>query len=145
MLPACVRAAPALPVTRPAPSQAAATRGEAIGSINTAGTANIWIVKPTNNNRGNGIRVFNTFAAIDEHLRKKSLGTQIVVQKYIERPLLYKGRKFGIRQLVLVDNKMNIYVYKVSLQALGAWGGQSRGAVGLIVRYIAVLQSPGRC
>jgi hypothetical protein len=94
-------------------SQVSATRGEAISSINTAGTANMWIVKPTNNNRGNGIRVFNTFNAIDEHLKKKSLGTQVVVQKYIERPLLYKGRKFDIRQLVLVDNKMNIYVYKV--------------------------------
>jgi hypothetical protein len=100
-------------VTRLSASQVSATRGEAISSINTAGTANMWIVKPTNNNRGNGIRVFNTFNAIDEHLKKKSLGTQVVVQKYIERPLLYKGRKFDIRQLVLVDNKMNIYVYKV--------------------------------
>ena len=35
-----------------------------IGSISTAGTNNIWIVKPTNNNRGNGIRVFNTFAGV---------------------------------------------------------------------------------
>lgn len=118
-----------MPVTRHAPSQVTATRGEAIGSINTAGTANIWIVKPTNNNRGNGIRVFNTFAAIDEHLKKKSLGTQIVVQKYIERPLLYKGRKFDIRQLVLVDNKMNIYVYKVRVHARQACaGGQNPGA-----------------
>ena len=121
-------------------SQVSATRGEAISSINTAGTANMWIVKPTNNNRGNGIRVFNTFNAIDEHLKKKSLGTQVVVQKYIERPLLYKGRKFDIRQLVLVDNKMNIYVYKVCAwrsacaccvrgeSVLCARGGRKRGA-----------------
>jgi len=58
----------------PRKSKAGASRGDAIGSINTAGTANIWIVKPTNNNRGNGIKVFNSFAAIEEHLRKKSLG-----------------------------------------------------------------------
>ena len=96
----------------PRKNKPGATRGDAIGSINTAGTSNIWIVKPTNNNRGNGIKVFNTFQQIDEHLRKKSLGTAVVVQKYIERPLLYKGRKFDIRQLVLVDNNMNIYVYK---------------------------------
>lgn len=52
------------------------TRGDAIAGTNTAGDRNIWIVKPTNNNRGNGIRVFNTFAQIDEHLKKKNHGCQ---------------------------------------------------------------------
>lgn len=31
------------------------SRGDAIGETKTAGEKNIWIVKPTNNNRGNGM------------------------------------------------------------------------------------------
>ena len=34
------------------------------------------------------------------------------MQKYIERPLLYKGRKFDIRILALIDDKKDLYVYK---------------------------------
>lgn len=90
----------------------ARSRGEAIAGTSTAGDRNIWIIKPTNNNRGNGIRVFNTFAQIDEHLKKKNNGCQVIVQKYIEKPLLYKNRKFDIRVLCMVDDKMQVYVYR---------------------------------
>ncbi len=52
------------------------TRGDAIVSTTTAGDKNLWIVKPTNNNRGNGIRVFKSLMAIDDHLKRKPQGSQ---------------------------------------------------------------------
>ncbi len=35
-----------------------------------------------------------------------------MVQKYIEKPLLYKKRKFDIRMWVVVNDKFEIYMYK---------------------------------
>ncbi len=36
----------------------------------------------------------------------------IVIQKYIEKPLLYWGRKFDIRMWVLINHKLDVYCYK---------------------------------
>ena len=45
---------------------------------------------------------------------KKGLykSSKIILQKYIENPLLYNGRKFDVRLWVLLTHKMEIYMFK---------------------------------
>lgn len=77
---------------------------------------NQWILKPSSANQGRGIQIFNKIRDIYNFLNEQASDSQWVVQKYIERPLLYKKRKFDIRMWALVhflddNNKFNIYFF----------------------------------
>lgn len=79
----------------------------------------MWIVKPEAMNQGRGIELFRSLKDIESFLAAKPVNSNWyfnvwlrIVQKCIERPLLYFGRKFDIRMWVLVTPQFDIYYYK---------------------------------
>ena len=84
-----------------------------------SGTRNIWIVKPGGLSRGRGV---NCIDQLNDILSNIKLHNQTVIQKYIENPLVIKGRKFDIRQWVLVTNfnPLNVYLFDTPYIRFGA-------------------------
>ena len=97
---------------------------------------NYWIVKPPDLFQGMGIKVLKDFNEIKNHCQMLFTGIEkvtaeqeeycrkhnielkpsiyksdfIIIQKYLDSPLLYYGRKFDIRCYVLVDYCFNVYM-----------------------------------
>jgi len=74
---------------------------------------NVWLIKPAAMNQGREIGVFNNdLEGMQKVLESRPMFSYWVIQKYIERPLLYKNRKFDIRVWALMTWKGEFYYYR---------------------------------
>lgn len=66
------------------------------------GCQNIWVLKPAGKSRGRGIQLSGRLEKIQEVALGRGAEARWIAQKYIENPLIVNGKKFDIRQWVLV-------------------------------------------
>ncbi|KAL4488030.1 hypothetical protein ABPG72_009368 [Tetrahymena utriculariae] len=72
---------------------------------------NLWLIKPGNQNQGRGIVIYKNQNDIINFFQNQLNQQQWILQKYIEKPLLYKNRKFDIRMWALITCKNEIFFY----------------------------------
>ena len=83
------------------------------------GSKNVWIVKPGGLSRGRGVHCIDQLNDILSNVKPCN---QTIIQKYIENPLVINGRKFDIRQWVLVTdlNPLTVWLFEAPYVRFGA-------------------------
>lgn len=74
--------------------------------------AAVWVVKPAGGSCGVGVRCVKSLEAVIEYAR--SVEWKVVAQRYVERPLLIRSKKFDIRQWILITSLKPLVVYGFS-------------------------------
>jgi len=96
-------------------------RASAGGAGGGSADPNLWILKPSEGAKGEGIFIEGELSAIEAHLaaqnERASEGEAVsswVVQRYVHNPLTLAagGRKFDMRCWVLVDATYGIHLYR---------------------------------
>ena len=104
------------------------------------GEENMWILKPNDNNCGRGVRLFSTldqvkkliteYSQIKRPFRDTTIAPEeyqtiksetLVLQKYIERPMLIQSRKFDIRCWVLITQDLDCYLFEQGYVRLSSY------------------------
>ena len=75
-------------------------------------TQTTWIMKPSATNKGAEVNVVKDFEKLQSIVNEWTDIREWVVQEYIERPLLLRGRKFHIRVYVLAVGGLKVFVYQ---------------------------------
>ena len=102
---------------------------------------NIWLMKVDGLNRGFGVEIFSSLPALKKlveltHsgyqenivqenkkiIRSKTIikASKFVIQKYIERPILFRGFKMDFRVWVMISHDMKLYVFRESYVRLSS-------------------------
>eukprot|EP00936_MAST-01D_sp_MAST-1D-sp1_P001687 g1687.t1 len=88
---------------------AVAANGDGIGDSDS--NADIWILKPSVTNQANGIAIVRTQTELLTALSGALELREWVLQQYIQRPLLLRGRKFHLRVYALAVGNIAVHVF----------------------------------